>query len=369
MGVRAIKSRSTGARILGAGALLAALAVAACSPPAEPAPSAPPARLAAPAEWDPPPLELRRLLAEARSLGALAGDDVVPGYAAAPWGVMVVGDKIETLFCHDGPAAGFSSLGRDPATGCEMLARPRLNPPHLQATFPAVDARPTVVIGPPAASGENGQGWVLTVLHEHFHQLQMSAPDYYPRADALGLAGDDASGMWMLNYPFPYDEPAVAAAVDAQAAALLAALAADDAGLRAAAEAYRAARNATRDAAGEQNWRYFEFQAWQEGAARWSEGAAVQAAAARPEAEAHFDLALAAEKAHGRTVSELEAIRAEGLSAWGRVALYALGAGEATLLDRLNPEWRADYLAAALAMGPLLDAALNPEPSPAASSD
>ena len=51
---------------------------------------------------------------------------------------------------------------------------------------------------------------MLTVLHEHFHQLQQSQPGYFQGVEALGLSGGDQTGMWMLNYPFPYKTPAVA---------------------------------------------------------------------------------------------------------------------------------------------------------------
>ena len=50
-------------------------------------------------------------------------------------------------------------------------------------------------------------------MHEHFHQLQWAQPEYLKAIDDLGLSKGDATGMWMLNYPFPYDNPEVGAAV------------------------------------------------------------------------------------------------------------------------------------------------------------
>ena len=38
---------------------------------------------------------------------------------------------------------------------------------------------------------------------------QYAQPDYYPATEALDLARHDSTGMWMLNYPFPYDSTAV----------------------------------------------------------------------------------------------------------------------------------------------------------------
>ena len=48
--------------------------------------------------------------------------------------------------------------------------------------------------------------WVVTMLHEHFHQLQDSQPNVFQDVMALDLAGGDQTGMWMLNYPFPYKD-------------------------------------------------------------------------------------------------------------------------------------------------------------------
>ena len=62
--------------------------------------------------------------------------------------------------------------------------------------------------------------WVLTALHEHFHQLQESRPRYYADVDALGLAKGDTTGMWMLNYPFPYTKAEVKEQFAATAKAL-----------------------------------------------------------------------------------------------------------------------------------------------------
>jgi hypothetical protein len=75
----------------------------------------------------------------------------------------------------------------------------------------AVGGVATIVVGQPAHTGQTSTRWVLTVLHEHFHQLQFSQPGYYPGVTALGLARGDTTGMWMLNHGFPYDSVAVQA--------------------------------------------------------------------------------------------------------------------------------------------------------------
>jgi hypothetical protein len=67
----------------------------------------------------------------------------------------------------------------------------------------AVGGVATIVVGQPAHTGQTSTRWVLTALHEHFHQLQFSQPGYYPGVTALGLARGDTTGMWMLNHGFP----------------------------------------------------------------------------------------------------------------------------------------------------------------------
>ena len=50
-------------------------------------------------------------------------------------------------------------------------------------------------------------------MHEHFHQLQWAQPEYLKAIADLGLSKGDTTGMWMLNYPFPYDNPELARVV------------------------------------------------------------------------------------------------------------------------------------------------------------
>lgn len=87
-----------------------------------------------------------------------------------------------------------------------MFFRKRMYPIAMQATFPGVNGVNTIVIGHAELTADKtSTRWVLTVLHEHFHQLVYSQPGYYADVEKLGLAHGDKTGMWMLNYPFPYD--------------------------------------------------------------------------------------------------------------------------------------------------------------------
>lgn len=336
--------------------LLAALCAAckAASPGPSPAPARQAAQEAEPAAAADP---LGPLIAEARRLVMAHGEAVAPGLAAAPGSVLLVQEAGETLYCHEGPAAGFSPRGRDKATGCHMFGRARSFPDTLKATFPAVDGVATVVIGPPKSVNETRAGWVMTLVHERFHQLQMSQPNYSDGALALDLHDGDATGMWMLTFPFPYEDEAAGAAfarlgVEAAKAAR-AALAGQ--GEAAALAAYLKARKAAQRTVSERDWRYVELQLWQEGTARYVEYAvAARAASARPDGalRPQLDFGALADNLLNAMERQLTTL---DLGEQKRVAFYALGAAEALMIEAAWPEWREAYLAQPYALGPLLE--------------
>ena len=277
--------------------------------------------------------DLTRLIEDARFLVATSGDAIWTGFADAPAGVLLIDGEQERLYCHPDEPDGFSWAGMNAQTGCDVYARERVFPPNLLASFPAVDGVPTVVIGTPEATGLDAAQWTRTLVHERFHQLQYSWPGYYPGTRALGLHGDDDTGEWMLNYPFPYADEAVATALQRMAALLGDALTvAEGAGSRveqaAAIRRYVSARSDAAALVSAADWRYVEFQMWQEGVAAWTEAAVWEhAGEAGPPLRA-------------RLATTLEQLDVADL---GRVAFYALGAGEAALLDSAGEGWREHY--------------------------
>lgn len=295
-----------------------------------------------------PPLTVREHIADARKLAPL-GERVWPGFADAPFGIVLVEAEIETAFCHPAAVSGFEQLGRDPVTGCDMQARARSFDLQFLATFPALDGISTIVVGTPEATGLAPVEWTTTLLHEHFHQLQSSRPGYYAGVDALDLSGGDKTGMWMLDYPFPYDDAKVVGAFTALADALDKAVTAIGTREEVAARAsYLQARATLRDTVSAADWRYFEFQLWQEGVARWTEIAVSESAApGRPE------LAAFATARRQRVRDELQASRIHGLRERKRIAFYAVGASEAMLLEAQGSGWRSRYFDKPFALGPL----------------
>jgi len=286
-------------------------------------------------------------LAEARRLIAALGDSVWPGWSAAPSAVLLVTPEREFLLWHARPSADFERVGHDSLLASDVYARPRKFPPTLLATFPAVGGVPTIVIGTAEQTGRRSTAWVLAIAHEHFHQWQTSQPEYHARVAALDLAGGDSTGMWMLNYPFPYTASAVSAEFDAVARALRVALRdSATANRERHARAIGDARRRLRAALAAPDQRYLEFQLWQEGIARYTEYGVARLAAARYQPSDAFRTLPDAEP-FGLVADRLwrEIVETESVSLTNqRIAFYPVGAALGLWLDRSDPTWRRRYL-------------------------
>src|SRR5687767_15344770 len=143
-------------------------------------------------------------LIEAFRLSEKLADDLWAGWTKAPFAVLLVTSDKEFLIRHPRPSEDFTSLGYDPQLKSDVYYRDRKFATNLLATFPAVGGVSTIVIGQAEnTASKTSTPWIITLLHEHFHQLQDSQPRYEETLK-LNLSGGDQTGMWMLNYPFPY---------------------------------------------------------------------------------------------------------------------------------------------------------------------
>ncbi|UCG76851.1 MAG: hypothetical protein JSV95_06085 [Gemmatimonadota bacterium] len=292
--------------------------------------------------------EDRLRLAEAFGLAADLDDCLWPGSSAVPFAVLLVDGEREYLVRHPAPSDDFTPLGYDSLLGGTVYVRERVFSPELLATFPAVGGIPTVVIGRPEVTGKSSTYWVLTALHEHFHQLQYSQPNYYEEVNALDLSGGDETGMWMLDYPFPYDDARVGEALRAYGALLQQLL--DAVYTPQADSLFRAvldARVSLRETLSEPDDRYLSFQLWQEGVARYIEYRAAQAAAGRrtpvPGFERLPDFVPYAEAMNTLREALVEELAELNVRSSKRVAFYSLGAAQALVLDLMQPDWRRRY--------------------------
>jgi hypothetical protein len=289
-------------------------------------------------------------LAEAFRLGDLWGNQLWANWNKAPFAVLLVTPEYEFLIRHPKPSADFKLVNDDRLLKSKVYYRQRTHPQNLLATFPAVGGIPTIVIGQAENTDKKtSTPWVITMLHEHFHQLQYSQPGYYDAVNALGLTRGDQTGMWMLNYPFPYNwhemnehfshlSKLLAEAVQAKG----------DSDFRVKLAAYLKQRRELEHTLSPDDYKYFSFQMWQEGIARYTEYRMANLAAASYGPTKRFralkDYEPFSEVAEKIRRGVLDELTNANLGESKRVIFYALGAGEGLLLDRVNPRWRQWYL-------------------------
>jgi hypothetical protein len=321
-------------------ALAASLGISA-APPQKPAESA-------------LPREDRVRLAEAFRLAGRIGDSLWPGWSRVPFALVLVTPETEFFIRHPSPPSDARAVGRDALLDTTVSARPRTFPPNLLATFP-IDGVSTVVVGQPGNTASSSPtDWVVTLLHEHFHQLQESVPGFQEKVAALGLSRGDPTGMWMLNFPFPYDTPAVAAAYRPAALALR------DAARGGPWPVYLEKRAALRALLSKDDLAYFDFQLWKEGVARYTQLRVAEWAAAHDEPSADFR-ALPGFVPYATVARALARAIPDELSGLmlpdaRRTVVYPYGAAEALLLDRERPCWKDVYFSRLFTLAPGFDA-------------
>ena len=302
----------------------------------------------------------RTRLAETIRVSASLGNQLSPGLERTPLAILLVADSAEYLLGHPSPTADFSSVGYDSLLKMDVRRRPRVFAPTLLATFPAVAGLPTIVVGTAPHTGKSSSEWVLTLLHEHFHQWQSSLPDYYGGVAALDLAGGDSTGMWMLDYPFPYDSAPVQQTTRDLAKALSAALGAAPADRDRALGRVVATEQALTPLLAPADRRYLEFQLWQEGVARFIEYQAARLATDLSPPAAAFTK-LSDYESYDRLASRRRRALQQELERFDlgknrRVSFYSLGAAYALLLERINPRWKQMYEATPFVLSKLLKA-------------
>jgi hypothetical protein len=269
-------------------------------------------------------------------------DDVWPGWSETRAPLLLITQDGEFLTHHPDPPQDFERIGDS------LYARQRQFPVNLQATFPAFGERTIIVIGEPEnTEAKTSTPWLITIMHEYFHQLQDSQPGMMEATKDLGLARGDKTGMWMLNYPFPYDKPELGRSfADLRNVLLLALNEKKETKFRVLVQQYAAARKKFFAQLSPDDAKYLSFQLWKEGIARYVQVKSAEAAA-HYQATAGF-AALAdyesftsyAGKFRSDTMKELGQA---DLAKWKRTVVYSFGACEGFLLDRVSPNWKDGY--------------------------
>jgi hypothetical protein len=280
-------------------------------------------------------------------LASAIQDGIWPNWSKVPAPLMLVTSETEFLMHHPEPPKELRKAGED------VYSRPRQFPANFQATFPAFGPPAVIVVGEPAnTASKTSTPWLFTLMHEHFHQLQWAQPDYLAKVDGLDLSHGDTTGMWMLNFPFPYEKPEVARGFSQLRDLLLRTLnEPKEAAFTKLATEYVEQRKKFFAQLSAEEHMYFSFQLWQEGMARYTEVKAAEAGDQyRPSEEfgalPDFEpFASYAAKARSNTLNEL---KQADLATWKRTVVYSFGAAEGFLLDRVNPKWKEEYFRGAL---------------------
>lgn len=302
------------------------------------------------------PSEDRIRITEFYRVAAEIQDRIWPGWSKIPAPLLLVTNDTEFLTHHPGPPTEFKKLGDD------FYVRPRKFPVSFQATFPAFGPPSVIVVGEPVNTiSKTSTVWLFMLMHEHFHQLQNAQPGYFQAVNDLGLSHGDTTGMWMLNYPFPYEKPEVARAFAELRDLLVQAVNENDAAkFQALAKKYGEQRKKFFALLSPDDRKYLGFQLWQEGIARYTEVKSAEAASDYRPTEAFSSLSdfepfkARAENARAATLAELK--RAD-ITTWKREVVYSFGAAEGFLLDRLNPGWKEQYFQRMLSTDSYFDAA------------
>jgi hypothetical protein len=302
----------------------------------------------------------RTRLVEAFRLADQLGDRIWPRWSKAPFTVLLVTPEHEFLIRHPQPSPDFQNLGYDSELKSNVLYRRRTMSSSFLATFPAIRGSmvSTIVVGQAEnTSVKTSTPWVITLLHEHFHQLQDSQPNFYADVSALNLARGDETGMWMLNYAFPYDRSEVQQQFAAMSGLLAAAVRARKQHRASRVRDYLVARRKFQQLVEPDDYKYLAFQFWKEGIARYTEYRLAQLAAtsyrptrlfrALPDYHSFADVA--------RTTHEgiFRQLRTQKLAQSKREVVYSFGAAEGLLLDQIKPGWRRQYFVQRFDLGKL----------------
>lgn len=302
----------------------------------------------------------RTRLVEAFRIAEQLGDRIWPGWNKAPFAVLLVTPDHEFLIRHPQPSPDFQSLGYDSELNSNVLHRKRTMSPSFLATFPAIRGSmvSTIVVGQAEnTSAKTSTPWVVTLLHEHFHQLQDSQPNFYVEVNALNLARGDQTGMWMLSYAFPYDRSEVQQQFAAMSELLAAAIREPKRERGSRVRDYLAARRKFQQLVEPDDYKYLAFQLWKEGIARYTEYRLAQLAVMNYRPTKQFralpDYRSFADVARTTHQGIFRQLLTQKLGESKREVVYSFGAAEGLLLDQIKPGWRRQYFVQKFDLGKL----------------
>lgn len=287
-------------------------------------------------------------LAETFRLAQKLSDKLWRDWSKAPFAVLLITKENEFLIRHPKPSSDFGLVGEDSLLKSKIYTRPRQFSPNLLATFP-FEGTPTIVVGQAENTNQkHSTAWTVILLHEHFQQLQMSQNDYNKAVSELDLAGNNNNGSWMLNYDFPYQDEAIGKQFVLLSKLLNELLEIEKRqGFAAKLKEYLQVRSNLKEKLSQKDYKYFSFQIWQEGIARYTQYRIANLAAQKNKPTREFrnltdyqTFSSVAEKTLKNIKNEISKM---DLSKYQRVAFYPIGAGEGLLLDQVDTHWQKKY--------------------------
>ncbi len=285
---------------------------------------------------------------EAMTISTQFGDELFNNFSEVPFAIILVTDSTEFLINHPNPSSDFKLSEKDSILKTNIYYRKTQFNPHFLATFPAVNGLSCIVVGTPENTNKNSTEWIITLLHEHFHQYQNAYPDYFKSVENLNLSNGDQTGMWMLNYPFPYDSLAIIKQYEVYTKALFETIKSIDAkNFKPYLKQYLNERKKFKDILLSADYRYFSFQIWQEGLARYTEYNFLELLSNyKPSKEllALPDFMPFEELKSKMYRDETKNLLDNKLNETKRVCFYSVGFAEGMLLDKMNKSWRKQYL-------------------------
>lgn len=285
---------------------------------------------------------------EAMQISKIYGDSIWSGFNKPPFTIILVTDDYEFLISHPYPSDDFQPIGKDEVLQANVYFRPQQFNKGFLATFPAVNGVNCIVIGTPENTGLNSTQWILTLLHERFHQYQYTSPNYHQDALALGLSNGDETGMWQLNYPFPYENPDVINKYEQYTNYLVDAV--ENRTSKNWDKIYHKLlklRNAFKEVLSENDYKYISFQWYQEGVARYTEYAFLKLLQDYLPSKEILDINdFVSYKSYIKEFFELHLSNAVRLKIeeYKRITVYDVGFAESLVLQKQNPNWKIKYL-------------------------
>ena len=302
------------------------------------------------------------LIGEAFNLWKVLGEGLWPGWTSVDMPVIFVSEKHEYAVDFPKTLPNSVSLGEDRTLKRSVQARNRTLRPDVAAAFD-YESVSSAIIGSPEALGWDLNTWVLKVVHEMFHVLQVHRGSVEKVSELQIGPQNDAS--WMIKYPFPYKDPDVMRLFHLQGYLLyLAATAPEETDARYQAETALEALRVleallSHRESGDRDFKYAFFQEWNEGIALYTEYKMAETAGTSEYRPTPEFLALEGIVPWERVwensyKSRIYLVKHAGRAARSRTTFYHSGLGKGLVLDRLLPEWKNSYFSPGVWLDDLL---------------